>query len=195
MLFVYNSIPKVGEIVLIDNATENKPDLSNFDKLRVITKGENLFVNPSWKFGVQESKFNNIVLVNDDITIGDNITYLFELVSNLLRENVVIGPSEKCYIKEESSTAIKFIKVTKKHKMNYGFGVFMFMKKSTFINTPIPNELLVWRGDRILHLRNKVLCFEGINIVTRMRGTTSKINLTGFAEREKLVFNKYLKTI
>lgn len=191
MLSVYDSMNSVGEILVIDNDNTKTPEL-NFNKLRIISKGENLYVNPSWKFGIEESRYNNVILANDDIIIQGDINRLFELTGFLLNKGVVIGPNEKCYTGINCND-IKFNKVESGVKMNYGFGVFMFMKKETFLNTPIPNNILVWRGDRILHLQNKIWNFEGIEIVTGMSGTTSKLDLGKIAAIEKIAFRKYLK--
>lgn len=190
MLPVYASINSVGEILLIDNNGVKRPEL-NFDKVRIIGNGKNIYVNPSWKLGVQESKFDNIVLVNDDITVQGDIYELFRLISFLLSKDTVIGVDEKCFTNIE--TEIGFKKITVKNKISYGFGVFMFMQKSTFLNTLIPNDILVWYGDSILYLKNKAWTFEGVNILTEMGGTSRKLNLSGFALREKQAFERYLK--
>lgn len=192
MLTVYNSMNSVGEILLINNDSTKTPEL-NFDKVRIIGNGKNVYVNPAWKLGVEESKFENVILANDDITLKGDINRLFELVSFVLSEGVIIGPSEKCYAGINLNN-IKFSKVLSKIKMNYGFGVFMFIKRSTFLNTQIPNNILVWHGDRILYLRNKAWRFEGIEIITGMSGTSSKINLNGIAKKESMAFHKYLRS-
>ena len=42
-------------------------------------------------------------------------------------------------------------------------------------------------------IKNKAWVFEGVKIITSMKGTTSKIDLRGFALREKQAFERYLK--
>lgn len=191
MLTIYNSLDSVGEILIIDNNGEKRPEL-NFEKVRIIGNGKNLYVNPSWKLGVRESKYDKVILANDDIIMKGNLNLLFESALNMLCEGVIIGAGEICYKKEASVVRLTKAPTNNKVIMNYGFGVFMFMKKSTFLNTLIPDDFLVWYGDHILYYRNKVWCFEGVQILTEMRGTTSKINLSGFAAREKQAFNMYV---
>lgn len=192
MLAIYDSINSVGEILLVNNDNTKTPEL-NYNKVRLIGDGKNIYVNKAWKLGVKEAKFDKVVLVNDDLTIQGDVNSLFELVSFLLKDGVIIGVGEKCYSGKVSK--IKFVErpIENKKDMGWGFGVFMFLTKNTFLNTPIPDNILVWYGDHILYYSNKAWSFEGVNIITSMKGTTSKINLTGFAKREKLAFQKYLR--
>jgi len=192
MLAVYNSMNSVGEILIINNDDTKTPEL-NFSKVRLIGSGKNIYVNPSWKLGVQEAKFEKVALVNDDITIKGDINSLFTNVSYLLRKGVIVGVGANCY-SENVEFKIKLIErpLTNRTNMGYGFGVFMFLNKETFISTPIPDDILVWYGDHILYYKNTAWSFEGVQITTSMRGTTSKIDLRGFAMKEKRAFFKYL---
>ncbi len=192
MLTVYNAIPSVGEILIINN-DKAKEVYFPLSKVRTIGNGVNKYVNPSWTFGVKEAKYDNIILANDDITIKGNLPLLLEHVSYLLREGVIIGVGEKCYENKISNIKIVERPIFNKTNMGYGFGVFMCIRKATFLNTPIPDDFLVWYGDHILYYKNKAWIFTGVQITTSMRGTTSKIDLSGFAVKEKRAFSKYLK--
>lgn len=193
MLSVYNSLDSVGEILLINNNLSSCPKLPSYYKVRIIGDGKNMYVNPSWKLGVRESKYDLIALVNDDITVNGDIAKLFSSAKLLLRDGVIMGPSASCYRPGKSGISFRKSNHPDKLKMNHGFGVFMLMRKQTFVNTPIPNELLVWYGDHVLHYSNNVWNFAGIHINTKMRGTTSRLTLNGFAERERLAFENYIK--
>ena len=192
MLTIYNSLDSVGEILIVNNDETKRPEL-NFEKVRIIGNGKNIYVNPSWKLGVQESKFDNVILANDDITIKGELDLLLRNISYLLREGIIVGVGENCYRKGVSLLKLKECPINDKTRMGWGFGVFMCMKKITFLNTPIPKDFLVWYGDHILYLTNKAWSFEGVSIDTNMKGTTSKLNLSGFAAREKQAFHRYLK--
>jgi len=192
MLSIYNDIQSVGEILIVDNDSTKTPELS-FSKVRLIGDGTNLFVNPSWLLGVKEAKFESVVLVNDDIIIKDNLNSLFENIICILCEGRIVGADVTCYTNVESKLALRKRPVKNKLSMGYGYGVFMFVKKSTFLNTPIPNDIKVWYGDHILYYKNEAWCFSGVKIETAMRGTTSRINLSGVARKEKMAFYKYLK--
>jgi hypothetical protein len=193
MLAVYERIVWIGEVLIINNNTEKQVDF-NFSKVRVIGDGVNKYVNPSWKFGVENAKYENIVLANDDITINGNLSKLFYLTSFLLAPNIVIGASTRCYPEFAANTEnVKLHKqqVKNKKKITHGFGVFMMMKKSTFQNTNIPEDFLVWYGDHILCLVNEAWEFSGVDIITSMRGTTSRINLKNQAILERNAFRNY----
>lgn len=58
----------VSEIFVINNKPEISLDLRG-DKLKIYTPEENLYVNPSWNFGVSKIKNDNFVLMNDDLLI------------------------------------------------------------------------------------------------------------------------------
>jgi hypothetical protein len=193
MLAVYERIMWIGEVLIINNNKEKQVDF-NFSKVRVIGDGVNKYVNPSWKFGVENAKYENIVLANDDITINGNLSKLFYLTSFLLAPNIVIGASTRCYPEFAANTEnVKLHKqqVKNKKKITHGFGVFMMMKKSTFQNTNIPEDFLVWYGDHILCLVNEAWEFSGVDIITSMRGTTSRINLKNQAILERNAFRNY----
>lgn len=191
MLAIYNSMDSVGEILIVNNDVTKTPEL-NFSKVRLIGSGKNIYVNKAWKLGVEEAKFNKVVLVNDDITIKGDLVSLFENISYILRDGVIVGVGD-CYSKDTvSKIKLKKRPIGDKTNMGYGFGVFMFLNKQTFLSTPIPDDILVWYGDHILYYKNEAWSFAGVQIKTSMRGTTSKINLTGFALKEKRAFFKYL---
>jgi hypothetical protein len=194
MLAVYERIVWIGEVLIINNNTEKQVDF-NFSKVRVIGDGVNKYVNPSWKFGVENAKYENIVLANDDITITGNLEKLFFLSSFLIKPNIVLGPSVKCYPELNKFMNTEQIGLSKqkidKRKITYGFGVFMLMKKSTFQNTSIPDDFLIWYGDHILCLVNEAWEFSGLGIITSMRGTTSRINLKNQAILERNAFRNY----
>ena len=80
--------PHVGEIILIDNAPEHTPDLPKLEKLKILSKGVNIFVNPAWNLGVSEATFPNIALCNDDIEFD---TRLFSFFDSLKIRQTVFG--------------------------------------------------------------------------------------------------------
>lgn len=193
MLIVYESIVCIGEVLIINNNKEKQVDL-NFSKVRTIGNGNNLYVNPSWTYGAENAKFDNIIIANDDINIIGNLESLLNVLLTILNDNRVFGPSMYCFDKFNKNTngQIKIKPSVSKSKfvINYGFGVFMCMTKTLFQNTNIPDDFKIWYGDHILYLRNEPWEFSGINIKTNMRGTTSKLNLYDFMVSEKLAFSK-----
>ena len=55
----------MGEIIIIDNA----PTDFFYDNEKVVTlkQEENIYVNPSWNLGVEESDYDKFIIFNDDI--------------------------------------------------------------------------------------------------------------------------------
>lgn len=190
MIKMYSDIECIGEILIINNCSERRV-LFNSPKIREIGDGINLFVNPSWKLGVENAKYDNIILANDDIIIEGELPKLLRLSLNLLKEGIVIGPDKSCYSKYYDYSKVKFEHAITRDKftINYGFGVFMLMKRQTFLKTPIEKEFLIWYGDHLLFLRNSAWHFKGVKIITAMAGTTSKLNL---GKQRKLELKTFL---
>lgn len=195
MLIVYNTMECIEEILIINNNKDRAVDF-NMDKVRVIGTGDNMYVNPSWKYGVENAKCSNVILANDDITLMGDLSKLLKNVSFLLKEKMILGPNATCFPRYKSSPVLKFFPSSSgsKYVMNYGFGVFMIMKKETFLNTKIPDNFLVWYGDHVLYLKNTPWEFAGITIATFMAGTTSKLKLNRIKINERKEWHKYIKT-
>ena len=190
MLTVYNAMQSVGEILIVNNNKEKAVEFG-LSKVRTIGDGVNKYVNPSWKFGVENAKYENVVLANDDITIRGDIKKLFESVLDSISDNRVFGPAPTCFFGFGTTTSRITIQkqfVVNPHKISHGFGVLMFMKKEVFTNTNIPEDFLVWYGDHIICLTNEPWQFSGVKIITGMRGTTSKMNLSMIALMERRAF-------
>lgn len=193
MLSVYNNMDCIGEILVINN-DKDKAIPFQLSKVKTIGNGENLFVNPSWKYGVKNAKFENIIIANDDITIKGDLTKLLNWVGALLKDDRIFGPGASCFPKYRNGSDLKIRQSysVSPYIMNYGFGTFMIMKKETFLNTIIPEDFLVWYGDHFLYLNNEPWEFEGIEIITAMAGTTSKLNLRYVKKKERAEWKKYL---
>lgn len=192
MLTVYNALDLIGEILIINNCENQKVDFKQ-SKVQVIGDGINKFVNPSWKFGVESAKFEKVIIANDDITINGDLENLLEMGDYLLDVTRVLGPSEDCFSKSTNTNFVKLQKYKTKTPLhiNYGYGVFMLMKKSVFLNTVIPDDFLIWYGDHLLKLQNEAWEFLGVSISTGMRGTTAKLNLKEQAMNERLAWKRF----
>ena len=59
----------IDEIIIIDNNPQSRPLLPTNEKLIVLTRNINIYVNPAWNWGVSVAKNENIILINDDIFI------------------------------------------------------------------------------------------------------------------------------
>ena len=132
----------VNEIVLIDNDPTKTPDLSGLTKIKYLTKGHNIYVNPAWNWGVAQASNELIGICNDDLTFNVNAT--LDLVSKNQHKLGCFG-MHKLNFKEDAD-AFSFIKTDENQRpTGEGFGCLMFLKKSNWIE--IPNNLKIWFGD------------------------------------------------
>jgi len=159
-----NKNNNVTEIILIDNSPKENfltSDLLNV-KTKVFKFENNMYVNPSWNFGVLKSNEDNIVLCNDDITFN---SFIFNVLN--VEDETLFGIDSSCYnLEKDSSLQIKDIKTR-----CYGYGCLMFFKKKFF--KQIPEQLKIWYGDDFLFkiFKNKK-CISGLKINTKMSSSS-----------------------
>ena len=75
--------------------------LANYDKLNPsgIVK-ENIYVNPSWNLGIEQSSYDKFIIFNDDIIIPYN--FVSQLESFLTEDKGIIGIDAPSVIKTPS---------------------------------------------------------------------------------------------
>lgn len=170
MLDIYEENNLIEEVILIDNAPEKNVTLpKQISKLKLHTKGKNIYVNPSWNFGVSIAISDYIIIANDDILFNKkDFNDLLNKSFEFLNENTIIGPSMYCF---KQNGLVKYdLKIEKTDsQFTYGFGTFMIMKKESY--TIIPDDILIFHGDVIQHKTNEVFLFSGIEIDTPMSVT------------------------
>ena len=73
LLFELQESDVVGEVVVIDNSCKGFD--TKFNKVKVFTQKENLFVNPAWNLGIKLSDPNYKVfgILNDDLILPKNL--------------------------------------------------------------------------------------------------------------------------
>lgn len=182
----------VSEIILIDNDPDKKPDLSEFTKIKYLTKGYNIYVNPAWNWGVSESKNELIALCNDDIVF--NVHQTLELVLKNQHGLGCFGMSGFNFI--ESTESPGFIKIEKIEQLNQhlkgnGWGTLIFLKKSNWIE--IPNNLKIWFGDDWITKTNKpvYLLRLGLKIEEFSKSTTVSDHMFNqILTNDRIVWNK-----
>lgn len=167
MLNVYQNECRISEIIIIDNNPKNKQRKISGRKIKIYSRGENIYVNPAWNWGVSLAENENVILANDDITIGavdlmKSLSYLhtssFELVG----------------VDYNNTRKSGILKIQESKRKEYGFGCFMYVKKSRYIQ--LPYDLKIWRGDFLLHKHLKTGVISGIYIDTDMSTTVNKFN-------------------
>jgi hypothetical protein len=168
MIQIYDKMDAVDEIIIIDNAPTKQIKLDS-PKVKIITKGQNIYVNPAWNLGVLNSKNNHIIIANDDLLFDEaDLFNLINISVPYLKDNVVIGPSMHCF--KHMGVIKDGLKITKHvDAFTFGFGTFMIMKKTSY--TIIPDDILIFHGDVIQHKTNDIYLFSGIEILTPMSTT------------------------
>ena len=150
MLPLYEKSKYIKEIIIIDNNPEETPDLSEFSKIKLLRKGENIYVTASWNWGAKEAKYG-VMIANDDI-LWEDIDYLIEETSKT--DYDLIGASRCRYPFKKM-----IIDPIDKWGNTSNYGSLMFIKDYK----PIPEEMKVWWGDNWLYdnAKNPAI-FKGI---------------------------------
>ena len=173
----------VQEIIIIDNNPSQRPILPKDDRIKILTKGYNIFVNPAWNWGVQTSKMENLIILNDDLVI-ENI------------EDILIELQKTCFdfvgLDFENLNKENKVQITKKEKgLTKGFGCFMFIRKKNYHY--IPDNLRIWYGDNILFSKNTnigKISFDNVEI--SLSKTIKKvIGSIEIIETDKKNYNEY----
>jgi hypothetical protein len=170
MLQIYEKSQFINEVIIIDNFPTNRINISA-SKVKIHSKGKNIYVNPAWNLGVSLAVNPYIIVANDDLLFKESdFTNLINSVIPYLVDNTVVGPSPNCFKQVSSKPSFGNLKIEAAgSKFSYGFGTFMIMKKSSY--TIIPEDILIFHGDVIQHKTNKIHLFSGIEIVTPMSTT------------------------
>jgi FkbM family methyltransferase len=184
----------ISEILIINNdpsKTPVVPSILENRKIRMISFGENIYVNPAWNIGVALSKNDKICIMNDDVQFD---TKLFEkIVDHVNPSNGVTGISpglEKFNQKKHTNNQIDIVEWNKDH--TFGFGCLMFVHKQNW--TPIPDNLKIYFGDNFIFdtlLRRgfKNYLITNIDYNTDYAQTTKDESITsGFMERESEIY-------
>lgn len=98
MLPLLDTHPEVGQIILINNCNENTPKWfseTRWNKVTTISPAKNVYVNPAFNLGVSTSKYEKILLMQDDIFFDPD---LLRLISEYVTsENGCIALNACCY--------------------------------------------------------------------------------------------------
>lgn len=153
MLPVVNDHPLIGEIILIDNAPEDKNEaVCSLSKVKYVTFGHNIFPIPSWNYGAANAQYDKLLIINDDVlfdpalidAMDDAIT---EDVGTITMEPHIVfssahDQSVPNFAKKED---IKFMDTT---ALQHGSAIVLGIHKNNYIK--IPEELLIYFNDEFL---------------------------------------------
>lgn len=183
----------VDEIIIIDNAgTEECDKLSTIhSKLRMVSKGENIYVNPAWNWGIELSKNECIALVNDDINFDPNIFGV--ITENTLMYSGIIGMGEGNYKDAIDEDRGPYIDMWQPGVNDWGWGCMILLKKAHW--QPIPNEIKIWYGDNFIKDVNSVAkaCLRNFRVETEMSTTSDEKEWDEIKKKDYEYFINYLR--
>lgn len=139
-----NGCDYVDEIIIIDNTLTDITD--NVDgKIRTVSFGENIYVNPAWNWGIHNAKNASVALINDDINFNPNI---FEVINkDILNQFGIIGMGEGNY-KSLNIDGDPILEVWQSGVNDWGWGCFIMLNRKYWID--IPNDIKIWYGDNVI---------------------------------------------
>ena len=147
----------VSEVILIDNTPSfNNLEGEDIPNLVHIKEGCNTFVNPAWNKGVQLSKEDKLLIINDDvITDFGIIDFMHDLITE---DKGMIGAGESCWnpLNGDEQVGIREINHRKPR-----YGSLFFIHKNSY--RPIPEEMKVWYGDDWLFYKSGKPRYEIMN--------------------------------
>jgi len=191
MLEVYQSHPAIKEILIINNRNAYDLELlKEFDKVRVLGNGENMYVNPAWNLGVAEAKEERILIINDDIIISE-FKLVMWLLENKLKPGMIIGFHKDSFSKLKVEK-LELLKPPAKY-IPHGFGVFMALYKKDYL--VIPNEIKIWGGDTLQFTIGNPYLIHGISVNTKMRWTSRRLDTRAYRVLDAVYYKKHIKQL
>ena len=188
----------VGEIIIIDNA---HADFSyDNEKVFILRQEENLYVNPSWNLGIEESQYDKFIILNDDIIIPYN--FISQLQYLLTEDKGVVGIDKKSVIKEDSfkDESVTFLdrKIALKplNDRTWGFGIAIAGHKKSYYK--IPENIRIWYGDDYLVNMNidagKInYVIDDLPIFTKMSTTSDLEEFNEIKDIDKLMYDRTVR--
>lgn len=134
----------VGEIILIDNTTNDKK--IELPKLIHILEGKNTYVTAPWNKGAKMAKYDKLLILNDDIWMDWNILNILE--PHITEQIGLIGLDEEEYNIQHIGHEFGLEPI--EHR-NGGWGCAIFVHKENY--SPIPEEMKLWGQDDWLFVK------------------------------------------
>lgn len=184
LLAMYCASDLVGEVIVINNVAE--PLLFEDSKLRVLQQQHNIFVNPAWNAGAAAAEEDLLIISNDDIWFNPA---LLKWVEWFLRLPVgIVGPAFSSMNRPRDGRPM-FLPA---YRLPHGFGTLMFLRREDYV--PIPNDLLIMRGDDWLFGKQRRRNFQifGVRIGTHWSITSARSEFDNAKEQDVDIYeSKY----
>lgn len=181
----------IDDIIIIDNMSNKYVHKKIYDDSKVtrIVMDTNIFVNPAWNLGVSSAKNEHIIICNDDVIIEPTKTLELLLKESNNWDAAGLGPDA---YKHNTDSNINLSDVTER---TFGWGCFMAVKKSKWVN--IPNDIKIFYGDDFIIRTNERV--KNINVPfkvkTKMSSSSSEFHREYMVKDGKLYskidFSKY----
>jgi hypothetical protein len=176
----------VDEIIVIDNEYNGYQD-TKVEKIRFVSFGENIYVNPAWNKGIELAKNTSVALVNDDINFDPNI---FGVINeDVLNTFGIIGMGQGNYENAIDEERGPYLDVWRPGIDDGGWGCFIMLNKTNWID--IPDNIKIWYGDNIIKDVNPApkAILRNFKVETEM-STTSDEPI--WNERKKEDYNNFI---
>jgi hypothetical protein len=183
-----NECEYVDEIIVIDNSYDGYQD-TKVEKIRFVSFGGNIYVNPAWNLGVKIAKNNCIAILNDDINFDPNI---FGLIGeDVLSTFGIIGMGEGNYKGNNSGEPI--LEVWNGKVRDWGWGCLIMFDKTNWID--IPDDIKIWYGDDYIFKCNPSpkATMKNFNIETEMSTTSDEKEWDAVKKQDYEYFINYLR--
>ena len=180
----------VDEIIIIDNRLPLSVDETN-DKVRIVSKGENIYVNPAWNWGIELAKNNHIALLNDDINFDPNIFGLIN--AEVFSEFGIIGMGEGNYKNPIDEQRGPYIDKWQPGINDWGWGCMIMFHKSDWMN--IPENIKIWYGDNFIKDVNRAPkgILRNFKVETEMSTTSDETQWDEVKKQDQINFINYLR--
>jgi len=136
----------VTECIIINNDNTRTPDhpvLTN-PKVKLVDFGQNIFVNPAWNYGVQNSSNNIVCILNDDLIF--DLKLFYKMAEFVTPEMGVVGKLAGDATLGQTVLSNGEINIEPFVGQNcQGFGELMFIHKDRW--QTIPSELRIGFGE------------------------------------------------
>jgi hypothetical protein len=185
-----NECEFVDEIIIIDNTNTDEWDRA-YRKIRTVSKGENIYVNPAWNWGIELAKNDLVALINDDINFDPNIFGIID--KDILDGFGIIGMGEGNYKEQMDETIGPYLDTWKPGVNDWGWGCFIMLNKKDWVE--IPDNIKIWYGDNFIKDVNPSAkaCLRNFKVETEMSTTSDKKEWDDIKKQDYENFINYLR--
>ena len=176
---------RVQEIILIDNRPELANEIEGCSKLRVISKGSNIFANPAWNLGVSESKCRYVCICSDDVSFDTVVFREIEVFLESRASGAIVGCHRDCFSSKDGGVSVE-----EGHDLGFGWGAVMFLEGESYPR--IPEELRIWAGDRFIIAKASSVFAAKFSIVTEMSTSSGQSIFDDIKSADKVLIQRLL---